>query len=82
MHKIKQDTKSTKVTPMDTVTNTDGIHTPDLKQAATHDLRIHTIRTDTLKDDVSPDKLKELLATDLPSRYPVTSARGHKYLYL
>ena len=24
-------------------------------------------------------KLKNLIATDLPGRYPVTSARGHKY---
>ena len=82
MHKIKQGTKSTKVTPLDTVTNTNGTHTPDLKQYAPHDLRIHTIRTDTLEDAVSPHRLKELLATDLPGRFPVTLAWGHIYLFV
>ena len=26
--------------------------------------------------------LKNLIATDLPGRFPVTSAQGHKYLFL
>ena len=71
MHKIKQGTKSTTVQPV----------VPE-KQTSAHDLRIYTIRTDTMVDTVSPDRLKELLATDLPGRYPVTSARGHKYVFV
>ena len=82
MHKIKQGTKSTKVSLIGAITNTDGIPTPGMKQNTAHDLRIHTIYTDTFEDSVSPDRLKELLATYLPGRYPVTWARGHKYLFV
>ena len=82
MHKIKQGTKSTKTTPLGAITNSGGTHTPPLKQTSSHDLRIHTIRTDTLANTVSQEQLKELLAIDLPGRYPVTSARGHKYLFV
>ena len=71
MHKMKQGSKST-CTPGQAAT----------KQDAAHDIRIHTINTDQIKDNVSPDRCKELLATDLPGRYPVTSARGHKYLFV
>ena len=70
IHKIKQDTKSTAVLP------------PQHKQSSAHDLHIQTIRTDNLEDAVPPDRPKELLATDLPGRYPIMSARGHKYLFV
>ena len=79
MHKIKQGTKSTKPTPVGTTTTVDD-NTAPLKQTIVHDLRIHTIRTDTLEETVSQKRLKELIATDLPGRYPVTSTQGHKYL--
>ena len=69
MHKIKQGTKST------TVQDTTPTH-----QSSAHNLRIQTIWAETLEYMVSSDRLKELLATDLPGRYPITSARGHKYL--
>mmetsp|Transcript_27774 Transcript_27774/g.57545 ORF Transcript_27774/g.57545 Transcript_27774/m.57545 type:complete len:567 (-) Transcript_27774:1911-3611(-) len=71
MHKIKQGTKSTQVQAATTQ-----------HQSCTHDLRIKTIPTDTIKESLSPDRLKGLLATDLPGRYPTTSARGHKYLFV
>ena len=72
MHKIKQGNRSTNVAP----------NNISSKQSTSHDLRIHTIRTDILQTVVSPDRLKEHLATNLPGRYPVTSARGHKYLFV
>ena len=71
MHKIKQGTKSTTVQSNE-----------PLKQLTSHDLHIQTIRTDNMEDTVSPERLKELLATDLPGRYPITSARGNKYLFV
>ena len=72
MHKIKQGTRSTSVQSS----------TPNRQSTSSHDIHIHTIRTDTIEDTVSPERLKELLATDLPGRHPITSARGHKYLYV
>ena len=34
-------------------------------------------------DAIAPgEALKHLIATDLPGRFPITSARGHKYLFL
>ena len=71
MHKIKQGTKSTSVTD-----------TTPHQQTSADDLRIRTIRSETIEDSISPDRLKELLVTDLPGRYPITSARGHKYLFV
>ena len=71
MHKIKQGTKSTAV----------QVNTPN-KHRTSHDIHIDTIRTDTIEESISPERLKELLATDLPGRYPTTSARGHKYLFV
>ena len=69
MHKIKQGTKSTRVTE-------------PREQSCAHDLRITTVQTDTIEETISPDRLKGLLATDLPGRYPTTSARGHKYIFV
>ena len=71
MHKIKQGTKSTVV----------QTNVPP-RQTRAHNLRIQTIQTDTIENTVTPNQLKELLTTDLPGRYPVTSARGHKYLFV
>ena len=71
MHKIKQGTKSTTVHD----------NTPK-RQSCAHDLRIQTIRTNVIEDSISPERLKGLLATDLHGRYPTTSARGHKYLFV
>ena len=68
MHKIKQGTKSTAVQPSE-----------PLKKLASHDLHIQTIRTDTMEDTVTPERLKKLLATDLPGKYPVTLARVLNY---
>ena len=68
MHKIKQGTKSTKP--------------PAPKQDRAHNLRVRAIKTDTIEESISTEQLKELLATDLPGRFPVTSARGHKYLFV
>ena len=69
MHKIKQGTKSTS--------------TPTVpRQERAHNLRLHTIRADNLEDTITTEHLKELLARDLPERYPITSARGHKYLFV
>ena len=74
MHKVCQGVNTTR--PPAT---TDA---PPQKQDIQHDLRIHTFHTDTIKHTVSPDRLKELMATDLLGRYPVTSKRGHKYLFV
>ena len=82
MYKVKQGIKSTKSTPTGAITNSDKNNPPPLKQTSSHDLRIHTIRTNTLETAVSHNQLKELLATNLPGQYPVTSARGHKYLFV
>ena len=71
MHKIKQGTKSTAVP-----------NTPPTHQTSAHDLRIYTVRMETIEESFSPDRLKALLATDLPERYPTTSARSHKYLFV
>ena len=68
MHKVKQGTKSTSPTAP--------------KQDRAHNLRVRAIRTDTIEDSINTNQLKALLATDLPGRYPVTSARGHKYLFI
>ena len=56
-------------------------NTPN-QQSSAHNLCIQTIRAEAIKDSISPTRLKELLATDLPGRYPITSARGHKYLFV
>jgi hypothetical protein len=44
-----------------------------------HALTITVIPTDELKSD--PD-LTGLIGTDLPGRYPITSAQGHKYIFV
>ena len=43
----------------------------------THHIGFNTISPKDLTED-----LKHLIATDLPGRFPITSARGHKYLFL
>ena len=47
MHKVKQGVKTTQTTQQDTTT-------PN-KQDVQHDLRIHTIRTDSFEGTISPD---------------------------
>jgi hypothetical protein len=42
-------------------------------QCKFHDVSTHIIEATDIRN---------LIATDLPGRYPITSARGHKYLFL
>jgi hypothetical protein len=42
-------------------------------QSKFHDVSTHIIKAANLRN---------LIATGLPGRYPITSARGHKYLFL
>ena len=39
---------------------------------------IHDVTVSTIMES----ELQNLIATDLPGRYPITSGRGHKYLFL
>jgi hypothetical protein len=47
-----------------------------------HALSIKIIATDEVTNTHAPGELSGLIGTDLPGRYPITSARGHKYLFV
>lgn len=47
-----------------------GVFTPNITEYAAE------------MDDDDLDELKELIASDLPGRFPIESARGHKYLFI
>jgi hypothetical protein len=52
-------------------------------QTKEHDLRVFTINTTELEKEVPMGTpLKNLMATDLPGRYPVTSRKGNKYMFV
>ena len=65
LHLTKQGVRSTK---------------PTIPRSKAHDILLKLIETEKLKDDPTITDLKNLIASDLPGRYPITSARGNKYL--
>jgi hypothetical protein len=58
---------------MDTKNSSKRIKLKPKPQSKFHDVSTHIIEAADLRN---------LIATDLPGRYPITSARGHKYLFL
>ena len=54
---------------------------PKIPRTKAHDILLKLIETEKLKEDPNiPESLKNMIASDLPGRYPITSARGNKYL--
>ena len=51
-------------------------------RSRSHALSVKIIPTDDVTTDHTPDELSGLIGTDLPGRYPITSARGHKYIFV
>ena len=73
MHMIKKHIRSTKSPPSDD--NTDPL-APRSPASHTHHVAVDIIKT------TSDKEFQNLIATDLPGRYPITSLRGQNYLFV
>ena len=51
-------------------------------RSRSHALSVKIIETDDVVTTLTPGELNGLIGTDLPGRYPITSARGHKYIFV
>ena len=57
------------------------INTEDLPNEVTQN-SVQAHQLGIIKSDNGKYVIKNLISTDLPGRYPITSARGHKYIFL
>ena len=71
MHMLRKHIRSSQPPPDNTNTNPPAPWTP---ASRTRHVAIEIINT------ISDKEFQNLIPTDLPSRYPITSLRGHKYL--
>jgi len=69
LHKIKQGIRSTKPP----IVNTMEDSKKEIKTKKVHQISLSIVDTKNMKHTV---------AMDLPGRYPITSARGHKYIFI
>jgi hypothetical protein len=81
LHMVRQGIKSTtKSVPVQGEPKREPSISPRTKE---HDLGVFTINTTELEKEVPMGTpLKNLIATDLPGRYPVTSRKGNKYMFV
>ena len=52
---------------------------PTSPRSSVHDVGVYIVDA---HEATNRPELKNLIASDLPGRYPITSARGHKYLFV
>lgn len=75
LHLIQQGIRSTKATSQTERRNT--------QRSRAHKLQIRIIDNDELSTDQTLlAELKNMIASDLPGRFPITSARGNKYMFI
>ena len=62
---------------------------PTIPRSTVHNIDVNVVDTKDLASNpelknliASNPELKNLIATDLPVRYPIISARGHKYIFV
>jgi hypothetical protein len=81
LHMVRQGIKSTnKPVPVQGGPKRERSTSPQTKE---HELGVFTINTTELEREVPMGThLKNLIATDLLGRYPVTSRRGNKYMFV
>jgi hypothetical protein len=81
LHMVRQGIKSTmKSVPVQGEPKREHSISPRNKE---HNLGVFTINTTELEKEVPMGTpLKSLIATDLPGRYPVTSRKGNKYMFV
>ena len=72
---IRKNVRSTKVKP-DPVKE-EPLPQPTRPRSSDHDVGAYIVDAKDFNN-----VLKNLIASDLPGRYPITSARGHKYLFV
>ena len=83
LHMIKTGIRSTQpVAPKEDAEPDPAPQPPTGPRSKTHTVGVFSVDATTLEADVTQDTLRNLIATDLPGRYPTTSARGHKYMFL
>ena len=73
---IRKNIRSTKPAP---IPEPEPDPEPSSPRSTIHNVGVNVIDTDDIQ---SNPELKNLIATDLPGRYPITSARGHKYIFV
>jgi hypothetical protein len=81
LHMVRQGIKSTKKPgPVQGEPKGEPIKSPRAKE---HEVGVFTMNTTELEKEAPiGTSLKNLIATDLPGRYPVTSRRGNKYIFV